>query len=126
MDMPAWPLKAILQMTLITAAPMMTPESHFQFLCQAAVSSITKNKGTDKLMMIFGRVQGDWRYAISKARNSITRGWLVAGAGNHNMLVNKAKMEPKMPARLFLKAETAMGIINKRFPLFRRGWGSPS
>ena len=60
-DKPASPLKAILQINFNRAAPVITPKSHFQFLFHAAVRSIKKNSGTERLIIIFQAVQGPLR-----------------------------------------------------------------
>ena len=96
-DIPASPLNATLHILLRTAAPMITPKSHFQFLFHAAVSSMIKKRGTARLINILGAVQVPLRYSISKAKNSITLGMVLVGAGNQNMLVNNANMEANMP-----------------------------
>lgn len=72
MDVPASPLNAILHTIFSSAAPMTTPKSHFQFLFHAAAMSIIKNKGTAKLMRIFGAVHVPFKYSISKAKKDNT------------------------------------------------------
>ena len=60
-DIPASPLNAILQIIFKRAAPMTTLKSHFRFLFHAAVRSIKKNRGTAKLIIIFGAVHAPFK-----------------------------------------------------------------
>lgn len=55
---------------------MITPKSHFQFRFHADIISKMKNKGTAKLIIIFGAVHIPFRYSISKARNDKLENYL--------------------------------------------------
>lgn len=118
-DIPASPLKTILHNTFSTAAAITSPTSHFQFLFQAAIRRMIKNIGTDRLIIIFGAVHTPCKYSISYARKDITSGLLVSGAGNQNILVNKANIETNIPLKLLLKAKNTIGIIYrlKKLPI---------
>lgn len=112
MDIPASPLNATLHKIFSNAAAITIPKSHVHFLFQAAIIRAIKNIGTDKLIMILVAVHTPFKYSISNARNDNTRGSLVVGAGNQNILVNSPNTEANIPVRLFLKANNTIGIMN--------------
>jgi hypothetical protein len=72
-----------------------------------------KNRGTAKLISIFGVVHMPFRYSISNAKNDKTKELLVVGTGNQNILVKRANIEANIPVRLFLYANMTIGIINR-------------